>query len=135
MKEKLIGKCVRLLHSKYGNKEESSANREIVEQMIFYHLHRTVNITSARNALRSIRNAYIDYNEVRITRQQELSRLLEEAGVPQEKSFVIKGLLRAIFGKESRLCLEHLRELDRARFCERLKKIEGMDDAVIEYIL
>jgi|GEM_PF-2383280 len=132
-KQRMIGRCVNLLHKKYGNKEKPTS-RQIIEQVIFYHLHRAVNITSARNVLRNLRSSYIDYNEVRITKQQDLSRMLAQNGVPVEKSFLIKGFLRSIFDKESRLCLEHLKELDRERFYERMSRIEGVDNAVIDYV-
>lgn len=131
---KLIAKCVRLLHRRYGNKEKATA-RPLLEQLIFYHFHRTVNITSARRALRSLRNNYIDYNEVRIARRQELGSVLSVANIPQEKTSILKGILRSVFHKENRTSLEHLKQLSEDKFRERLVRIEGVDRAALEYLI
>ena len=130
---KLIARCVRLLHHRYGNKEKATS-KPLLEQIIFYHLHRMVNITSARRALRSLRNNYIDYNEARIAKRQELGRVLSTANIPPEKTYILKEILRSVFHKENRTSLEHLKQLSEDKFRERLIRIDGVDEATLEYV-
>lgn len=130
---RIIARCVRLLHNRYGNKEKATS-KPLLEQIIFYYFHRMVNITAARRVLRSLRDNYIDYNEVRIARRQELGNLLSAANVPPENSAVLKEILRSVFHKESRVSLEHLKELSEDKFRERLIRIDGVDKATLEYV-
>jgi len=121
---------------KDGVKIEIIEYEEPVDSLIYATVGENTTKTEARKALRRINEYFVDYNELRVSRTDEIEEVL--GGKGKEFAFTanrLRMLLNNIFNKYNSLSLKSLKKEGKRPAKEALEKIEGVSNYAVSYCM
>ncbi|MHC4660432.1 MAG: hypothetical protein ACYS8W_01965 [Planctomycetota bacterium] len=108
-KTKRLRRSITTLEKRYGRGSFPERN-SYLEQLIFYYVFYHANLTGARRALKSFRDDYVDWNEVRVSSLGEIGATLQNHNVTPEAAVPVRDVLNGIFNAQNRMSLDFLAE-------------------------
>jgi len=126
--------CNRLRRS--GGKVTVPAPNDPITELVLACLSAHTTESKARTALNSIRSHFVDFNELRVARADEIVELVGK-GFPQAKAVgkQILQLLNSVFEKENCLDLSRLASGGKREAKQFLEQLEGSDAYVVARVM
>ena len=108
-KRRRMSKWLRRLGGADEQSSEPPEEEGALDCLIREHLSDELGRRQALQALRILGQEFVDWNEVRVTRDGELAKMMGELGVTVERAGRLRGVLGALFERTNGLSLDHLR--------------------------
>ena len=126
--------CNRLRHSR--DKVEPASDTDPTTEMVAACLSVVTTESRARTALNKLRRGFVDYNEVRVSRADEVAVVLGKR-FPQAKAVAVQmlQLLNAVFASQDSLNLEFLQAGGKREARLFLESLEGMTPYVAAQVM
>lgn len=106
----------------------------VLDLIIFHKLHLALPAADAARSFRQLKDAFVDWNEVRISSVREIQGELAGEGTLDVAVF-IKDLLEIVHRERQDVSLEFIIEQNLGEIRRYLKQVKGMDSATIDLIL
>lgn len=130
---KEIGKLYRSLKKKHP-KVKVVEFEEPVEALVYAVVSEDVRSSVAKAILKRIKGHFIDLNDLRVSRQEEICEALgSDTSDAKRRAKVLTDVLNAVFSQYDRVCLEDLKELGKRQARKELEKLEPASSFVISY--
>jgi len=107
-KRRRMSRWVRRLRSAY-ERPSRPPERPALDQLVLEHLLDGMPVRRAELAFQLLKSEFVDWNEVRVTREADLVKVLEPAGLNQEQAAALRNVLATLFERTNAVTLEHLR--------------------------
>ena len=92
--------------------------------------------SSAQKAMREIDGAFVDWNDLRVSRAEEITEALgEDTASSRATAFALTAALRAIFDEHHKISLLALKKLGKRPAKQGIEKIEGVSRFVVNYCM
>jgi endonuclease III len=92
--------------------------------------------SAAQKALREITRAFVDWNDLRVSRVEEVAEVLgRDAVACRATALALTAALRGVFDEHHKISLATLKKLGKRPARQDLEKIEGVSRFVINYCL
>jgi endonuclease-3 len=115
---------------------ERASYEDPVEALICGILSERMSEAAAQRALREITRAFVDWNDLRVSRVEEVAEVLgRDAAAGRATALALTAALRGIFDEHHRISLVTLKKLGKRPARQDLEKIEGVSRFVINYCL
>ncbi len=121
----LIGKAHRVL-KKHFRAAASTANLPVMEHLLFAHCLENAKYEKAIEAFERLRQAFFDWNEVRVTTVTELAEVLRGLPNPAHSGAHIKRTLHSVFESRYSFELEDLKKQNLGAAVKQLQKYDGV---------
>ena len=122
--------CNRLQRS--GAKITEPESFDVTTELLLGCLSGYMTENKSRTALNKLRNNFVDYNELRVTRTAEVIEILGRGFSPYRPVFdQMLRLLRSIFDEQDHLDLEHLKHLGKREARAFLEELDGATPYVV----
>ncbi|HBG26235.1 MAG: hypothetical protein A2Y10_08070 [Planctomycetes bacterium GWF2_41_51] len=120
---------------KGAEKPKKTAYEDMIEAMIFASLCADCPESGARSAIRKIQSHFVDFNDLRVARVEEIVGVIGgDINNAESKAIKITSLLNAIFQKYDSLVTENLVGAGKKGVREILEKLNGMTAFVRNFI-
>jgi endonuclease-3 len=107
-----------------------------VEALICGILSERMSEAAAQKALREITRAFVDWNDLRVSRVEEVAEALgRNTASCRMTALALTAALRGIFDEHHRISLANLKKLGKRPARQDLEKLEGVSRFVINYCL
>ena len=126
-------KAVRSLARRVGPSADIPSG--IVDLVIFHMLHLRVPVKRAEQSFLRLKRAFVDWNEVRISTEQEIRSALGFTKNAEAAARAIRGFLNRIHRDQHQTSLEFLNELTIAQARKYLRSLKSLNGATIDLIL
>jgi len=118
------------------DKDYETLPESVPETLLLGILSTNVTFYHARQALKSIQENMVDYNEVRVTPTVELAEVLEKyLADPQKTSLELTRTLNVIFNKFDSLELSELKEKNKNELTKMFEEIKGCPEHARSFML
>ena len=107
-KRRRMSRWVRRLRSAYERPPEPR-ERLALDQLVLEHLLDGMAERRAGSAFQLLKSEFVDWNEVRVTRESDLVKVLEAADLSKEQASTLRNVLATLFERTNAVTLEHLR--------------------------
>lgn len=104
-----MSKWLDRLRSAYGESAGPAVSEPALDLLIREYLTDELGPRKAATACELLRREFVDWNEVRVSRDSEIQRVLAEVGLTKEQAQGIRNILSVLFERTNTLSLEHLR--------------------------
>jgi endonuclease III len=109
---------------------------EPVDALVYAVVSEKATELQAESAIKRIKDNFVDYNDLRVARPEEISEVLgPDFPFAQETATVLAGLLMAVFNKYNMLGLQGLRKLGKRPAKMMLEKLAGITPFVVDYCM
>ncbi len=111
---KLIDKFFAEMRKKHGKVAEKSSHNKPVEALVFAIISRHLDLADASEVLNKIKEHFVDFNDLRVCRKEELLEILDDKLAEEEARQTIievHSVLNAVFEKYDSVNLEELSEM------------------------
>jgi endonuclease III len=115
---------------------ERTVYEDPVEALICGIISERMSESAAQRAFREITRAFVDWNDLRVSRVEEVVEALgRKTASCRATAFALTAALRGIFDEHHRISLASLKKLGKRPARQGLEKIEGISRFVINYCL
>ena len=104
-----------------------------VEALIYATVSENLRESAAKRVLKKIRDHFVDYNDLRVSRIEEVTEILSKDGFTEESATALKAALNAVFYKYNGMSLLSLTEIGKRQAKKDLEKLEGASRFVVNY--
>jgi len=121
---------------KGDEKPKKTASSDFIEAMIFAGLCQNCSESSAKAALKKIQSHFVDYNDLRVARREEIVEIIgsDITNAPKTAE-AITFLLNAIFQKYDSLAPEDFTGAGKKNARDILEKLNGMTAFICNYVM
>jgi len=88
---------------------------------------------TAEKVFGTLKTAFIDWNEIRVSTVKELSEAMHSLADPASAAARVKGILQSVFESEYSFDLETLKKTKIGDAVKRLQKLEGSDPYIVAF--
>jgi endonuclease III len=107
---------------------------EPVDALVYAVVSQNCTESQAGSAIKKIKENFVDYNDLRVARPEEVSEVLgQDFSFAHETATALASLLMAVFNKYSMLSLQGLRKLGKRPAKVMLGKLAGVTPFVVDY--
>ena len=129
----LLGKIHKVLKKHYKVTPERG-DHPVLESLLFASLLENAKHDLAHQVFDTVRAAFFDWNEVRVTTVKELAEVMHALPEPVEAAARFKGVLQSVFESEYSFDLESLRKQNIGQAVKRLHKFDGATPFGVAYV-
>ena len=122
------------LERAYGRPERTNA-RSPLESLVLGLLKGETSERVAEQALRRLRGHFLDFNEVRVTRPQDVAEAIQIVAAPEAKALAITGVLQTLFLRSGTVDLDFLTRLPLTQARAFLEQLNGLDGRTVATVL
>ncbi|MBN1392223.1 MAG: hypothetical protein JW947_05405 [Sedimentisphaerales bacterium] len=109
---------------------------EPVDALVYAVVSEKATESQAGSAIKKIKENFVDYNDLRVARSDEISEVLgQDFPFAQETATLLAGLLMAVFNKYNMLGLQGLRKLGKRPAKVMLEKLAGITPFIVDYCM
>jgi endonuclease III len=109
---------------------------EPVDALVFAAVSEKVTESQAVSAIKRIRENFVDYNDLRVARAEEICEVLgQDFPFAHETATALVSSLMAVFNKYNMLSLQGLRKLGKRPAKVMLEKLAGVTPFVVDYCM
>jgi endonuclease III len=106
------------------------------EALIFGILSERLQETAAHKALREIKNAFVDWNDLRVSRVEEVAEAIGQGtAAARATAFALTSVLRGIFDEYHKISLQILRKLGKRPARQGIEKLAGASRFAVNYCM
>ena len=107
-----------------------------VEAIVYGIISETVSVPAAKAAIKKFADYFVDWNDLRVSRAEEIVELLgEDTDATREVALVLTTVLKSIFNKTNTVSLEFLKKTGKRPAKEFLEKIESLSHFAVSYCM
>jgi len=132
---RLAPRLVGALVAHYGEPAEPTPREEPIEVLVEAALEEGSRRTDAARAMRDLERAFVDLNELRVSRPGEVQAVLEPLAGAAERAERLVGALNSLFADRGVLSLAFLHEMSRREAEEYLARLDGVTGEMIARVL
>jgi endonuclease III len=115
---------------------EKTLYEDPVEALICGIVHERMNESAAQRALREINKAFVDWNDLRVSRVEEIAEALGKNSTScRATATALTAALRGVFDEHHKISLQTLKKLGKKPARQDLEKIGGVSRFAINYCL
>ena len=107
-KRRRMSRWVRRLRS-VSAPPSAPPERTAVDQLVLEHLVDELGPRRAETGFQVLKREFVDWNEVRVSRQSELVKVLDAVSLTSDQAFTVRAVLARLFERNNALSLDHLR--------------------------
>jgi len=107
-KRQVMSEWISRLQKAYGRPAEPTV-RPPLDHLIYEHLVDELGRRQAGTAMDILQREFVDWNEVRVSRDNELAKALTDVGLTTEQSARLRRVLSALFERTNSMSLEELK--------------------------
>jgi endonuclease III len=127
-----IDKFIRLLRS--GQKVGSADFADPLDALIYGLISEFTMERQAKKIFKSLQSHFIDYNDLRVSRSEEIQEILEETNQPGEQVAVnLARMLSAVFDKYDELSLKTIDEQGKRQAKKELEELNGTTHFAVNF--
>ena len=131
---KKVGELYRSLKRK--QKVQKIAYETITDALVYAIISSKLSESAAQSALKKLSDYFVDWNELRVSRVEEIVEVLgEDTPVIRETASSLTTALRNIFIKYNMIGLEALHKMSKRAAKATLEKIDGTGRFVVDYCM
>jgi len=120
---------------KGAEKPKKVSHEDLIEAMVFASLCQDCNESAAKAALKKIQSHFVDFNDLRVARVEEIVSVIGGDVSNADKAAIkMTSMLNAIFQKHDSLITENLVSTGKKGIKEVLEKINGITDFVRNFV-
>ncbi len=117
-------------------KPEKVVYDEPVEAIVYAIISENISEAEAQSAIRRIGDSFVDLNDLRVSRAEEIAEKLElETPVIRDAALALTKALGAVFNKHNIVSLKTLKKIGKRSARQLLEKIEGTSFFVVNYCM
>lgn len=122
---------------KHKRSKVQQVNYEMVTDSVVYSIiSEKMSEKAAETAIKKFSNFFVDLNDLRVSRVEEIVELLgENTPVAREVASRMIRVLQAIFNDYHKVCLETLKKLGKRPARQVLEKIDGSTSFIVDYCM
>ncbi len=128
-------KCVTLLKKKAGARSLSVSDGDLGSMLLLAMIARGSSVSSARATLQRLRNSFVDWNELRVTRPAQISFYLQGTRDAREKAQNIADVLSSIFEGTHDLALRFLEGASAQEAKDYLTGLSGLTEEIVTEVI
>ncbi len=118
------------------SKVEKTTYEDPVEALICGIIHERMNESAAHKAIREIRAAFVDWNDLRVSRVEEIVEVLGgDTASSRSTALALTSVLRDVFDEYHRISLQPLLKLGKRPAKQGIEKLEGVSRFVVNYCM
>ncbi len=130
---KAIGKLRRSLKKKHG-KVKAVVFEDPVEAIVYAIISENVRSSKARSIRRRINEHFINLNDLRVSRTEEISEVLgSDSAAARRTADRLTEVLNAIFHEFDKVCMEDLKEMGKRQAHKELEKFQAAGQFAVNY--
>jgi endonuclease III len=115
---------------------ERTTYEDPVEALICGIISERMNESAAQRAFREITRAFVDWNDLRVSRVEEIAEALgKNTASSRATALALMAALRGIFDEHHKISLQTLKKLGKRPARQDLEKIQGVSRFAINYCL
>ncbi|MDI9431986.1 MAG: hypothetical protein RBR19_16180 [Sedimentisphaerales bacterium] len=117
-------------------KVEKTSYDDPIDALIYGIVSERVSETATQRAMKGFRETFVDWNDLRVSRVEEIVEVLhEDTAVNRTTAFALTTALRAIFDEYHTLSLQNLKKVGKRPAKQALESLEGTDPYVVGYCM
>ena len=117
-------------------KVETTSYDDPIDALIYGIVSERVSETATQRAMKGFRETFVDWNDLRVSRVEEIVEVLhEDTAVNRTTAFALTTALRAIFDEYHTLSLQNLKKVGKRPAKQALESLEGTDPYVVGYCM
>ncbi|REK09487.1 MAG: hypothetical protein DWQ37_18830 [Planctomycetota bacterium] len=132
-KAALFNKTHRVLKRTYKDVPTKYDQTLLLESLLFASCLENARWEVAQPAFEKLRDAFFDWNEIRVSTVKELAEVLSTLPEPSEAATRVKGVLQSVFESDYSFDLEHLKKQNIGAVVKRLHKLQGATNFNVAY--
>jgi endonuclease III len=134
-KTRFAGQCLTLLKKKAGARNLSTADGNLTSLVLLAIIARGAAVTAAKKAFERIKEFFVDWNELRVTRVGQIAFYLDGIKEARAKARSIGDVLGNIFEGTHDLGLHFLEGASAEEARDFLMGLGALDDAIVDEII
>jgi endonuclease III len=132
---KKVQKFYRSLKSKH-RKADAVSYEEPLEALVYAIVSENMSQKSARSAVKRFGECFVDLNDLRVSRAEEIIEALgEDTSATRETAGRLTKVLRWIFNEYHKVSLDGLKKMGKRPARQALEKIEGLSRFAVDYCM
>ena len=121
---------------KSGSGVKRITYEEPVDAIVDAAVSEQLTLKKSKTAIRKLKNHFVDWNDLRVSRQEEIVDVLGKNGEAEKKIAIgLPKILNASFKKYNALTMVKLLEMNKRPAKAELEKVEGMTGYISEYMM
>jgi len=130
-----VHKLYRLLKRKY-QKPQRVIYERIVEALVYAIVSENMSETTAQSAIKRFADYFIDLNDLRVSRAEEIVEMLgEDTPLTRDIASSLTRTLRAAFDEYNTVSLEALKKIGKRPAKQALEEMDGTSRFVVDYCM
>ena len=130
-----VQKLYRSLKRKYGRVQDVTYD-EPVEALVCAIVSENITEKAARSAMRRFADYFIDLNDLRVSRADEIVEVLgSDTPVTRDIALTLSGALSAVFDKYNTISLKAMKRISKRPAKQALEKMNGVSPFVLNYCM
>ncbi len=127
-KSQIVAEVLDLLRTHYRASLDPPAKLPVLESVIFGICHNGCTREQAVQAVNRFKDQFYDWNEVRVSRAEEIAKTLADLPNPEPRAQQIRQFLRQLFRHFFTFDLDHMTKWPLKESAKELQKLETMAD-------
>jgi len=130
-----VRKLYRSLKRKHPKVKKVFYN-ELTEALVYAIISENSSETAAKSAFKKLTDYFIDFNDLRVSRVEEIVEVLgEDTSATRDIASALTRALRAVFNKYNMVSLEALEKIGKRPARQILEKFDGTSRFVVDYCM
>jgi endonuclease III len=128
----LLNKTHKVLKRTYKH-TPTKGDHVLLDTLLFAALLENARHDTAVQAYETVRRAFFDWNEIRVSTVKELAEVMSMLPDANEAAARLKGILQSVFESDYSFDLEHLKKKNIGEAVKRMQKLQGATPFVVAY--
>ncbi len=117
-------------------KVEKTSYDDPIDALIYGIVSERISETASQRAMRGFRDTFVDWNDLRVSRVEEIVEVLhEDTAASRATASALTTALRAVFDEYHTLSLQNLKKIGKRPAKQALEGLDGMDAYVVGYCM
>jgi len=134
-KQQVLNQCLALLKKKYGEPEAVDESRNVLEEVLYAICREGATKAQTDPAFDRLRKNFFDWNEVRVTSEEELSETLAGLPDPADRARRIIGILQELFEETFSFDLESTAKAGVKQAAKQLSRYADVSDFAASWVV
>ena len=118
------------------SKVEKTTYDDPIEALIYGVVSEQLNDSAAQRAMKGFRSTFVDWNDLRVSRVEEIVEVLrEDSTTSRATAATLTAVLRSIFDAYHDLSLEPLKKMGKRPAKKTIEDLEGVDHFAVSYCM
>ena len=106
---------------------------DVMDALVFAIVSENMTMAVAKTAMRKITKRFVDFNDLRVSRPEEIAEVLGDLEELKETAQAIPNILNAIFNRYDKVGLDEFEEIGKRQAKKELEGFNGMTSYICNY--